>query len=378
MQMGIQSLSRPPYQVTGQAQSSTEGQGPVNEMRLKEGFKIKLKPKLVLAFILTALISVIAVGGYYWLQKRPEPKEFTGHREKVTIGLDIIASLIIIGQEQGFFSQEGLDVTTRKYPTGKAAFEGMFSGEVDMASVAETPIVFKSFEQQDFSIIAELSSSNNFVRIVARKDKGILKPADLRGKSIATPQGTVFHFFSHLFLIKNGLSENDVKLSFKKPEELISGLVRGEIDAFSFREPSISEANKLLGDKAVVFAEPGLYFQTFNLAALKSFIKDKPETIKRVLRALIEAEEFTKKYPDKAKKIISKYMGISETEMAAVWSDVTLQISLDQPLLLTLEDEARWAIKSGFTDKKEVPNYLNFIYLDGLEAVKPKAVTIIR
>jgi NitT/TauT family transport system substrate-binding protein len=339
---------------------------------------MKLKPQLVLAFILTPLIAVLAAGGYYWLQNKPEQKAITGHREAVTIGLDRIASLITIAQEQGFFSQEGLDLTIRQYATGKAAFEGMFAREVDMASVAETPIVFKSFAQQDFSIIAGLSSSNNFVRLVARKDKGILTPADLRGKTIGTPQGTVFQFFSHLILINNGLSENDVTISFRKPEELISGLVRGEIDAFSFREPSISEAKKLLGANAVVFAEPGLYFQTFDLVALKSFIKAKPETVKRVLRALIGAEEFTNTYSDKAKTIISQYMGIKEPEMAAVWSDVTLQVSLDQSLLLNFEDEARWAIKSGLTDKKEVPNYLKFIYLDGLEAVKPKAVTIVR
>lgn len=316
---------------------------------------------------------VVSLGlGFYLLHKKPR------HKEKVTLGMDIIASLITIGQEQGFFSQEGLEVTIRKYPTGKAAFEGMLAGEVDMASVAETPIVFKSFGQQDFSILTGLSFSDNFVKIAARKDKGILKPADLRGKRIATPQGTVFHFFSHLFLIKNGLSENDVRLLFKKPEELISGLVRGEFDAFSFREPSISEAKKLLGDKAVVFADPGLCLQTFNMVALKGLIKDKPETIKRVLRALIQAEEFSKKYPDKAKKIISRYMEISETEMAVVWSDVAFRVSLDQGLLLSLEDEARWVINNKLTDKTKVPNYLDFIYFDGLKAVKPEAVTIIR
>lgn len=326
--------------------------------------------------ILTGSVIVLVVVSlglvFYRLHKKPEQKE------KVTLGMDIIASLITIGQEQGFFSQEGLEVTIRKYPTGKAAFEGMFAGEVDMASVAETPIVFKSIEQQDFSILTGLSFSDNFVKIVARKDKGILKPADLRGKSIATPRGTVFHFFSHLFLISNGLPATDVRLSFKKPEELISGLMRGEFDAFSFREPSISEAKKILGDKAVVFTQIGLNHQTFNLVALKGFIKDKPETIKRVLRALVQAEEFSKKYPDKARKIISRYMGISETEMAVVWSDVTLRVSLDQGLLLSLEDEARWVINSKLTEKTKAPNYLDFIYFDGLDAVKSEAVTIIR
>ena len=34
--------------------------------------------------------------------------------------------------------------------------------------------------------------------------------------------------------------------------------------------------------------------------------------------------------------------------------------------------------KNRLTRKTKVPNYLNFIYIDGLKAVKPEAVTIIR
>jgi len=51
---------------------------------------------------------------------------------------------------------------------------------------------------------------------------------------------------------------------------------------------------------------------------------------------------------------------------------------LDQTMLISLEDIARWAIKEGLTGKNEVPNYLNFIYINTLEAIKPIAVTIIR
>ena len=41
-------------------------------------------------------------------------------------------------------------------------------------------------------------------------------------------------------------------------------------------------------------------------------------------------------------------------------------------------DEARWAIREELADKEEVPDYLDFIYIDALEEVKPEAVTIIR
>jgi NitT/TauT family transport system substrate-binding protein len=42
------------------------------------------------------------------------------------------------------------------------------------------------------------------------------------------------------------------------------------------------------------------------------------------------------------------------------------------------EDEARWMITNNLTRDKQVPDFLNYIYVDGLNAVKPEAVNIIR
>jgi NitT/TauT family transport system substrate-binding protein len=53
------------------------------------------------------------------------------------------------------------------------------------------------------------------------------------------------------------------------------------------------------------------------------------------------------------------------------------ELSLDQSLLINTEDEARWAIKNNLIDKTEIPNYLDYIYIDALEEVKPEAVGII-
>lgn len=335
-------------------------------------------PKIIKITILFA--GIVCIAGVIWVvQKQLQPGKFSGIKEAVRIGIarESLAALAIIAEDQKFFSQEGIDVTIKLYDSGKLAFTGVCDGEVDLATVADTPIVFSSFEREDFSIIATIGFSDNEPRIIARKDKGIQKPGDLRGRRIATQKGSSVHFFLHLFLIKNGLSEKDVVLSFKKPDELVTALVNGEIDAFSMREPFISKTKKLIQDKAIVFAEPGLYLKTFNLVALKDFIKYKPQVVNRVLRALIQAEEFTKKYPDQAIKIVSKALEISGSEIAGLWSDINIGVSLDQSLLLSLEDEARWAISNRLTDKTKVPNYLNFIHMNGLEKVKSEAVTVI-
>ena len=305
---------------------------------------------------------------------------FTSNRESITIGVEQspLLALIMIAEDQGFFSKQGVDVKVRYYASGKLTLNGMFAGEVDLATPAETPIVFSSFERIDFRIVATIGSSDNDQAIVTHKDREILKPGNLRGKRIATQKASAVHFFLHSFLIKHGLSEKDIKLSFKHPDELVPALTNGEIDAFCMREPYVSRAKTLLKDNIVIFKEPGLYLKTYNLVVFNNFIKDRSQVVKSVVKALIKSEEFAKKIPERAQKIVSNKTGIKESEIAGLWPDLRFEVSLEQSLLASLENEARWAIRNKLTDGKKVPNYLNFIYLDTLEAVKPKGVTIIR
>ncbi len=65
------------------------------------------------------------------------------------------------------------------------------------------------------------------------------------------------------------------------------------------------------------------------------------------------------------------------SEETVSFTDYTFDIRLGQSLLLSLETEARWAIRNRLTDKREVPNFLPLMYTKGLEAVDPDAITLI-
>lgn len=52
-------------------------------------------------------------------------------------------------------------------------------------------------------------------------------------------------------------------------------------------------------------------------------------------------------------------------------------VLLPQALLPVFEDQARWRMENKLNIAKEVPNYLDYIYLEALEKVKPEAVGII-
>ena len=299
--------------------------------------------------------------------------------EAVALGVALRPSsaLVFIAQQQGYFTQAGLTATIKEYPSGKRAIEGMLAGEVNVSTGADVPFVVSSFARSDLRLLATISAADDDPRIVARKDRGIRQPADLRGKRVATRKGSSVHFFLHHFLRRYGLTERDVKLSFMKDEELTPALAAGQIDAFSAREPQTSQARRALGDRAVFFAGPGLYRCTENLVSLSSFLQARPQVAPKLLTALLQAEDLAAREPQQASQIIAGRVGITAPEAAAEIAGLDLRVRLDQSLLQTLEDIARWAMREQLTAPGPMPNYLPLLYLEGLAATRPEAITII-
>ena len=52
--------------------------------------------------------------------------------------------------------------------------------------------------------------------------------------------------------------------------------------------------------------------------------------------------------------------------------------ALERGWSVAMEDETRWMIKNNLTREKQIPDFMNYIYVDGLKAVKPEVVKIIR
>jgi NitT/TauT family transport system substrate-binding protein len=157
-----------------------------------------------------------------------------------------------------------------------------------------------------------------------------------------------------------------------------SALANGDIDAASAFVPYISYAQKKLGNIAVTFYDENIYTWTFNVVATQEFIRKNPEKVKKLLRALIKAEEFVKLNPGEAQKIVAGFSGMDVGIVREIWANNNFSVALDQSLLLALEDETSWAIKGGLVRNPNIPNYLDFFYLDGLTSVKPNAVRILR
>jgi NitT/TauT family transport system substrate-binding protein len=220
--------------------------------------------------------------------------------------------------------------------------------------------------------------SDSDVKVLARQDRGITKASDLKDKKVGTTKGSTGHYFLGLFMVYNDISFPDVKVVDLEATQLTQALVDGLVDAISTWEPHIMNARRSLGKKAILLSGKGLYREDFYFVAKKDFVKNNPDALKRFLKTINKAEEAIQKNKEEAINIVYQRLNLNKEMVTSIWNEFTFELFLDQSILTILENEARWAIRNKLTDGKKVPNYLNFIYLDALQAVKPKRVTIIK
>jgi NitT/TauT family transport system substrate-binding protein len=288
-------------------------------------------------------------------------------------------ALFWVAEDQGFFSQNGLNVTSRKYDTGAGALNGILNGEADIAvGTNEFPLAVRAFNKLRIRTIGSLSKSE-FIYLVGRKDRGIETVSDLKGKQVGTTFGTIAHFYLGRFLNLNGLNISDVTLvDLKTPVEWVNAVVNGSIDAVATAQPYANSAKDGLSGNAVVWSVQSsqpLYTQAI---ATDEWITNNPELVNWFLKSLLQAEEFAVNHPEDAKTIVKNQMNFTDAYTETVWSQNQFFVSLDQSMVLAMEDEARWMIANMLTNETEIPNFINYIYLDGLESVKPESVSIIR
>jgi len=296
--------------------------------------------------------------------------------KKLTLGVGsgILPTAVWVSENNGYFKKEGLDITIKGFDSGKLSFLAMLRGEVDISTVAPTPIIFNSFDRQDFSIISTFVHSYDDIKVIVRHDKGINTAADLKGKRIGTPAGTSGQFFLDVFLIHNGIVASEVEVVDIAPSDLPGALKDNRVDAIVIWEPHGHKAQQLLKDSAIRLPSSDVYRRTFNFMAMKDFARKNTEVFKRFLRSIDQASQFIRNNKERSQAIVAKRLNMDKESINALWDNFVFELSLDQSLVITLEEVARWAIQNNLTNKKEVPNYLDYIYVDALKVVKPEAV----
>ena len=290
-------------------------------------------------------------------------------------------ALVMVAKDRGFFDRQGLNVELREFTAGKFALQAFLGGSLDFAVAGDVPVTLATLQGSRFKVITQVvDETRNEVRVVARRDPTTSNAHDYftkRKRKIATSLGGGPEFFTYNFLKKHGISSSQIEIVSQKPEDMPVTLAKGDVDAISVFDPFAFIAEQQMGDEGVTFTEPDIYSELYLLTAHEETIAEDQQSVERLLRALVMAEDFIKQDPAEAQAIVSKYTRLDGSVVQGIWNNFVFAPSLNERLLQYQQQETAWAKEVGTVDASVVtPDFREFIEADILKTIKPEAVRL--
>ena len=216
-------------------------------------------------------------------------------------------------KEKGFLEKElakdGIGVRWVQTLGSNKALEFLNAGSIDFGSTAGAAALVAKINGNPIKSIY-VYSRPEWTALVTRKDTGIAKVEDLKGKRVAVTRGTDPHIFLVRALQAAKLTEKDVKLVLLQHPDGRTALERGDVDAWAGLDPMMAAAEIENGD--VLFYRNAAANTWGVLNVREEFAKQNPALVSRVLKAYEEARAYALAHPDELKKSLVDFTKLPE------------------------------------------------------------------
>lgn len=195
-----------------------------------------------------------------------------------------------VAATQGYFAEEGLDVTIEGLNGSGAVLQAMAAGQADIGSPGAAPTILANSTGQDVRYIANTAPGGLF-QLVVPESSGITDASGLQGAviGIATADGNEKNVAAAI-LAAAGVTEFDT-LVVGEGATALAGFERGDIDAYAASLDTVAYIENGGVPLTNVTGTATAYLFGNGIAARGDFIDENPEVIAGFLRAYERAIE---------------------------------------------------------------------------------------
>jgi len=272
----------------------------------------------VLITVLTVLFTIGAAADV--LAQKPEVSEV----DAWLVRDPQMSAQFAVADQMGFFKAEGLKVNIRWYIAGTDLPSMWGAGNIHLGTATATMVVPIAAAGQTIYNIAPQSDIAGTQQIVlGKKGQEIVRsPKDFEKVKIGMPKGASVTMAIQAMSRDQGIDFNKIQFVNLSPPDAVTALAKGDIDAMAAWAPWVFNAVKHAGGKVYFTGNrsliPGKEGQVdwlhvhAGVVASGKMIKENPNTLKAILRALGKATDSINKDREAAVKIVAREMKTDE------------------------------------------------------------------
>ena len=302
-------------------------------------FRPFVLPVCVLQFVLLA-VSVA------WAQAQ---------LEKLRVAYTVIAPTqlnVWTAKEIGAYAKHGLDVELVLLVGAPLAVAALVGGETPIVHTGASAVITSNLSGSGAVLIA--GAINRFPYVLFVTDQ-IKRVEDLKGKKFGVSRiGSADNAAAVTVLDKLGVKESDITyVQAGSIPARLAAMQTNALQATLLQAPETLKA-KEIGLRALVdFTKLDVEWQQNGVAVTRDYIKKKPDTVRRFMRAYVEAIHYNLTNPKGAQKILQKYLAIKD--------DKAIEESYNE-IVVKLTRRVPYPTEPGIQ-----------LFLDQLKAKNPKA-----
>lgn len=245
--------------------------------------------------------------------------------EQITVGVIPIVDTapIWLGDEKGFFEEEGLDLTIETASGGAAIVPGIQSGSYDYAFSNLISLMVANDKGLDMKVVANGitttgDTSADVGSVMVTGDSAISSMKDLAGKKVSVNNLSNIGDTTVSELVeRDGGDPSTVEFVEVPFPDAPAALENGIVDAAWILEPfqslALSEGAKVLSTNFAEF-DPELDVAVYFTSA--SFAQENPELTEKFSRAMNKSLEYAEENPEEVRDIVGTYTKIDEAVRA--------------------------------------------------------------
>ncbi len=229
-----------------------------------------------------------------------------------------------VADQMGYFKAEGIKVNPRWYIAGTDLPSMWGAGNIHLGTATATMVVPIAAAGQTIYNIAPQSDIAGTQQVILgkRAQELVRSPKDLEKIKIGMPKGASVTMAIQAMARDSGVDFSKIQFVNLAPPDAVTALAKGDIDGMAAWAPWVFNAVKQAGGKVYFTGNrsfiPGKEGQVdwlhvhAGVVASGKMLKDNPNTLKAVLRALRKATNTINTNREAAVKIVAREMKMDE------------------------------------------------------------------